>query len=191
MEVWSEHSGDGCVFSYAPDASYRDPGREYARAMARAIKTDRTLLNLPCMKKKLAKAARAPRPVVYVENILIEDELRKARRKERKETREKEKIEEKVKRKAEKEKKRAEKEEEKSEREKRKVKKERKRMENERKRMEKENGKAEKGTERKSEERKEEKFEQEKEENPEAADVPVETDRTVKINRSVEVEISL
>ena len=154
LEVWSEHSGDGGVITSASCVSYRDPGREYDKAMARAIQTDQSLLDLPGMRKKIAKAARVPRPVVYVENILIEEELRKERRKEkkerkekekkelrkkeRKEKRENEKMEEKAKVKAEREKRKAEKEQKKIEREKRKAEKEEKREKREKEKIRKE-----------------------------------------------------
>merc|ERR1712087_288976 len=162
LEVWSEHSGDGGVITSASCVSYRDPGREYDKALARAIQTDQSLLNLPCMKKKIAKAARVPRPVVYVENILIEEELRKERKKEKKERKEKEKKE--LRKKERKEKRENEKMEEKAkvkaEREKRKAEKEQKNIEREKRKAEKERnrdgaGKGEKRTKKKRKEGKE------------------------------------
>ena len=117
-EVWSEHSA-----VVAPRANYAsmrdDPGRRFDRTLARTLKADPSLLEIPAIRKRMAKLEGQRRPAVYVEHIINEQEIREARRKERRQQLEEEKRKEKEERKRIKEEKKREKAERKKAKEER------------------------------------------------------------------------
>ena len=110
LEVWSDHEAVVAPWASLTNLSYRDPGREYAKALARAIDADQSLLHIPGLRKRRTRVEREPRPVVYVENALIDAEARRARRRERREERERIKEKERKERKEKERKERKEKE---------------------------------------------------------------------------------